>query len=277
LRNTSCSNASCLVSLSTQEVIAAMGPDVVDYFFSRHAPTIDGVELVAHPMELARAHRLSSVPVLLGGNRDEGFMFTALPMRSDKEQLFDYIENEQGFARYLPREYVEATISKYLRTEVHPQIPDVSHEFWVAERILGDTTMTCAMTLASHLLETGGNRVYRYIYSHEASQRPLPFVEHFDEVQFVFAHTSHMNNEERELSQQIASYWYRHAAYGSPDCKTAHGPELVSWPESSVGYLQLDVARRGGIRVVTSPWRVWQCDFSRKLTDAVLKVLEPAH
>ena len=52
---------------------------------SRWAPVIDGAELPAAPLELLRRNLTSPVPVLLGFNKDEGFMF----MTTDASMNFD--------------------------------------------------------------------------------------------------------------------------------------------------------------------------------------------
>merc|ERR1719436_806192 len=69
--------------------------------------------------------------------------------------------------------------------------------------------------------------------------------------------------EERILAEQVASYWFRHAAYGNPNGK-ANRAETLTWPRyetKSEQYLQLDVKSMGGIRAVRKPFRSETCDF----------------
>ena len=42
-------------------------------------PVIDGVTLLAHPRELAKAGQLNPVPLLLGTNADEGTVLSQCP------------------------------------------------------------------------------------------------------------------------------------------------------------------------------------------------------
>jgi len=277
LSNTSCADAACLEGLSAARLLFAqlsIPSTFYDKLWCSFSPTVDGVELSGHPWELAQQGKFAKVPVLHGANTDEGTMFTKLARTAGKEQLFQFIQNRVGYSEYLPKARVENTTMDYLRTEKHPNVTLITHEYWVAERIIGDVNFLCPTKLVSPLLSAGGEGVYEYFYEHVNSHQPVPFVNHGAEVQFVLGWTEHMNQEERELSQQMASYWYRHAAFGNPNGIGRDG-EFVKWPASSVGHLQLDVASKGGVTQVEGPWRTWQCKFVHDLMISVLSEHKP--
>merc|ERR1739844_257899 len=144
-----------------------------------------------------------------------------------------------------------------------------------ADRAVGDQAFICRARFASQWLAVNGFEVFYYVLTHATTVpgpwhwNPAfdgePIVYHGQEVPLVFMNVENATAEERILAEQVASYWFRHAAYGNPNGK-ANRAETITWPRyetKSEQYLQLDVKSMGGISAVRKPFRSETCDFSR--------------
>eukprot|EP00931_Biecheleriopsis_adriatica_P025806 TRINITY_DN1576_c0_g1_i1.p1 TRINITY_DN1576_c0_g1~~TRINITY_DN1576_c0_g1_i1.p1 ORF type:complete len:538 (-),score=63.33 TRINITY_DN1576_c0_g1_i1:53-1666(-) len=272
LNATGCSNPSCLLALPAAN-LSAVGKAVlpVDGTYCgpslRWSPTVDGVELSAHPWDLLQQGRLNKVPVLHGTNRGDGAMFTTLPHNASASQA------NACFLKYFGR-----LMGKTNATEISAMyLQDSSSSppgFEALESAIGDSQFSCPAHFASKQLSLHGIPVYQYFFTRG-------YAGHGYELGYVFMDDGNFPEEDKELATQMASYWYGHAAFGDPNRGgTEAGQPLLSWPryhesvKVSQQYLQLDVKSKGGIRAIGAPYHKTQCDFMEEWTTRTIHETE---
>eukprot|EP00931_Biecheleriopsis_adriatica_P110805 TRINITY_DN85136_c0_g1_i1.p1 TRINITY_DN85136_c0_g1~~TRINITY_DN85136_c0_g1_i1.p1 ORF type:complete len:559 (-),score=58.07 TRINITY_DN85136_c0_g1_i1:11-1687(-) len=267
-----CQELSCLQGLTPEQLQAAL--DTIDvgrccshtegHAFIPWAPTVDGVELDAHPWQLLRDGKVNKVPVLHGTNTDEGAMFTSLLKNATKAE---YVE--RFVAWYGPlmgkSSASRAALDIYINGEEHPNASGVAEAWWAAERSLTDQMFACPARDTSQYLSEQGVDVYQYLFSDHFTWGH-PAVTHTAEIPFVFMNSKALMTEEnRKLAREMASYWYRHAATGNPNAESHSDPMGTTWwprfNQSKGQYLQLDVQEAGGIRAISVPFRAVSCSF----------------
>jgi para-nitrobenzyl esterase len=272
-RATNCTTVDCLVGLDQHHVIQA----------SRHvgdfSPTVDGVSLVAPPVDLIRRGQYNNkVPVVMGSNRDEeGFFLaqsTEAPADLNSSQL------RQLLAAQLPS-HLQPKIDQILALYApgggagsYPYPNDLgnfSQPWWTAMRIETDMVPglgACGVRwLAASLVNGGTPAVYTYLFAHPGPIEFPPFsrvlAAHAAELAFVFSDTYLFDadsdrKEEFNLASNMSGYWASFAATGAP----GH-TELRYWPRYSPAtdtLLRLDTATHGGVRLQTG-LRKHACDF----------------
>jgi len=226
------------------------------------APTVDGVELHAHPWQLLKEGKLNKVPVLHGTNRDEGAGFEPLPQNVSVHEFVKSFKSWYGPIMGQHNASEEA-VNVYLKLEQHQDVPNVTGDWWSAERSEGDQAFACPARVTSRALAQHGFDVFQYFFTHAPSAYEYPVVFHGAEIPYVFMQTNNATTyEELQLAKEISSFWYKHAAYGNPNGKC--NDLNVTWPRYERGqevYLQLDVQRDGGVRPVDKSFRAESCSF----------------
>eukprot|EP00405_Crypthecodinium_cohnii_P012793 CAMPEP_0206434000 /NCGR_PEP_ID=MMETSP0324_2-20121206/8862_1 /ASSEMBLY_ACC=CAM_ASM_000836 /TAXON_ID=2866 /ORGANISM="Crypthecodinium cohnii, Strain Seligo" /LENGTH=563 /DNA_ID=CAMNT_0053900361 /DNA_START=85 /DNA_END=1776 /DNA_ORIENTATION=+ len=283
LNATGCTDLACLRKTSASKLTEAvlsipMGrccASLNDNPWLTWSPAIDGVELIGHPYELARRGQVTMVPILHGTNLDEGSMFTLASTNATEEQLQK--EFKDYYDRTMGDELTTTATTMYSNLEKHPEVPNVTHAWWVAQRAGGDQSFVCPANWASERLTQLGFKVYRYIFAHPEPKmaQHIPLVEHSSEIRYVFHQDPDRgwSAEERLLSEQMTSYWYRFAAFGTPN----GGPskDLVDWPQFHLetgerAHIHFDVASAGGIQASIEEVRAQQCEFMRLWLERVI-------
>ncbi|CAE8654246.1 unnamed protein product, partial [Polarella glacialis] len=276
LNVTGCMDAACLRNLGAVELLRACKkilPGAAGNPWLPWAPTVDGVELTEHPWDLARRGQVNKVPLLLGTNTDEGASFEPLSHLTSIDLYKTAFEF--SFGPVMGTHSASLAAAAYLSNESHPEVSDLSDAWWAAERSLTDVLFACPARFASSQLTSHGVSLYQYLFSHVPSSSTLhmPVVVHGDELPFVFLTVGVKGTlEEKALAEEMASYWYRHAAFGNPNGQPNGsgtvppvGPPVVPWPRFEEGtsgsYLRFDTEGNGGIRAVHTPFRESPCQF----------------
>ncbi|XP_046404740.1 acetylcholinesterase-like isoform X2 [Ischnura elegans] len=199
------------------------------------APTIDGVFLPKHPLELLKEGDFSKTEILIGSNQDEGTYFI----------LYDFIEHfQKDGPSFLQRDKFLDIINKIFkeRTQLEKDAIIFQYTDWehvsdgylnqkMIGEVVGDYFFVCptnhfAQTFAEH-----GMNVYYYFFTQRSSTSlwgEWMGVMHGDEIEYVFGHPLNTSLEystsERELSRRIMHYYGRFARTGKPV------PDNVNWP-----------------------------------------------
>ncbi|XP_071449343.1 acetylcholinesterase-like [Hetaerina americana] len=199
------------------------------------APTIDGVFLPKHPLELLKEGDFGQTEILIGSNQDEGTYFI----------LYDFIEHfQKDGPSFLQRDKFLDIINKIFkeRTQLEKDAIVFQYTDWehvsdgylnqkMIGEVVGDYFFVCptnhfAQTFAEH-----GMNVYYYFFTQRSSTSlwgEWMGVMHGDEIEYVFGHPLNTSLEysasERELSRRIMHYYGRFARTGKPV------PNDVNWP-----------------------------------------------
>jgi len=154
MEHTKCDTVDCLVQLSSHELISAYLaiPDgrccrqLVGKPFIPWAPTIYGVELKAHPMDLVRQGQVNNVPMVMGTALDDAAAYFRNHSLSteDLETLFDKYESRAALKPYL--------------SEAHPTLQNYSNAWWASERVVTDQNFICPTHFASRTLSNATHR-----------------------------------------------------------------------------------------------------------------------
>lgn len=279
LTETKCADAACLLEKSSAELEAAVQAipsgtccnQILAGLFIPWAATVDGVELEEHPWDLLRKGNFNKVPVLHGNNMDEGSIFTTVGLTDGKSKFQeDFLEwfavMGRDNASTVAELYYQEAQDRAGSSPLH--VPALGWK--AAELSLGDKTFNCPSHFGSAQLYSQGVPSFQYYFTPSV---PILGSCHGSEIDYVFA--SEMDKDENTaLAHSMATYWYRHAAFGDPNGANDIGAvELPHWPQygDAGEYLQLSVESEGGVRGVGISSRQRQmCDFMRRYTDKIL-------
>eukprot|EP00935_MAST-01C_sp_MAST-1C-sp1_P000706 g706.t1 len=269
--HTSSMAARCLRGKSAAEIIEAQDKGVTSGdAFCTWGPVIDGVELTASPVELARSGKFNKgVPVLLGTNRDEGSAFVGnLSMQADRKALDAYISEKL----LLPNATLKRVQEAY-PCSVCNATKLASACWWTFARAGGDLFATCPARRSARWL-SAHNDVYLYFFKHKlkltsaieaATWMPLG-VFHGSELCLVFdGPDCRLSDDagERRLAEQIVQLWTSFADTGVPRLPPGLGGASIKWPRYSVASDQnLDIDIPLG---VTTGLKQQHCDLWDKI------------
>lgn len=265
MNHTKCRTVECLVTLPADELLSAYvaiphGRCCEDMMAAPGipwAPTIDGVELPDHPLQLLKQQRVNHVPTVTGITLDDGSRFFEQYNLSftDFVTLFeDQYESSRGQA-------------ELYRSESHVSLPGYSDGWWSAERAVTDQNFFCPSHFAWRSLAVTGSPVFGYLF---ASSSDSPIVHHSSELPFLFMNlTENASLEEWQLAEEVAMSWYRFAALGHPG---GHGDRWPVWPQSGEApILKFQVASKGGTQVIDGNQRDRQCTFMMEWINRTLR------
>lgn len=221
------------------------------------APTIDGVELPDHPLQLLKQQRVNHVPTVTGITLDDGSRFFEQYNLSftDFVTLFeDQYESSRGQA-------------ELYRSESHVSLPGYSDGWWSAERAVTDQNFFCPSHFAWRSLAVTGSPVFGYLF---ASSSDSPIVHHSSELPCLFMNlTENASLEEWQLAEEVAMSWYRFADVGHPG---GHGDRWPVCPQSGEApILKFQVASKGGTQVIDGNQRDRQCTFMMEWINRTLR------
>lgn len=233
LAASSCVDLECLLALnstSLQRLALSAG--------GNWGPTIDGVDLVAAPLEvIASGQHPSKVPVIVGSTRDEmaiGYLNYPVP----DEDAFDQI-----FSQYLSSVDLERLKELYSPGGNY-SYPEAQGDFgrWWWEAMRADTDRGLghcgARRLARQLLAGGSEAVFSYLFAQPtqshvqkvfASGPGNVVVPHSTEILYVFGASEQFQGSEAGLAAEMAARWARFAETSDPNQQG-----LAEWPRYDI-------------------------------------------
>ena len=220
-------------------------------------PNVDGVVIVGDQYKLYESGQYNDVPVLIGSNSDEGAMFVQATQPDSYRQT---IQNRFGsFAQTILSLYPANSIQETFRAQAN-LFRDVAFAWHV-------------WTWARLQSRTGQSDVYLYYFDQTPPKSPLSFLmpsngaRHGSEIVYVFQNLAdRYTDQDRVLSEKIATYWTNFAKHGHPN-----SDDLPHWPKFEEGketvmYLK-DMSKSGpvpnleGLKVIDAYYK-WQREDS---------------
>lgn len=193
------------------------------------APTVDGILLPEHPLDMLAKANFSDIDILIGSNLNEGTYFL----------LYDFVDFfDRTSATALPREKFvqivnvifkdrtqlerDAIIYQYSGWE-KKEVDDIYSNQKQLSDVVADYFFVCPTNLFANIVSSRGARVYYYFFTHRTDSHlwgDWMGVLHGDEMQYVFGHPLNMsmpyNARERDLSIRIMEAFTRFSLTGTP-------------------------------------------------------------
>jgi len=197
-----CSDLACLRAKTGEEILRAL-PGRRGYILKPGAwygPIVDGVELTAQPLEMLRAVP-STVPLLVGWNRDEGALHVVRFAEVTADELATFVREAFG-------ERALAALAAYPRPTPKDQLNDV----------ITDAVFACAARRIARVMK---GPVYEYEFTHPLDEPRAHDLgaTHSVELWFVFGTEDGgvgLSAAERPLSDKIQDAWGQFARTGDP-------------------------------------------------------------
>ncbi|MQA00802.1 MAG: carboxylesterase family protein [Dehalococcoidia bacterium] len=184
-------------------------------------PVMEGDYLPAHPFDPAPAPTATTVPLIVGTNKDEAALFSAGDPRRRK---LDESELHERLQPLLGDRWQEV-LAVYRRCRPD----DTPWDLWVG--INSEARRLAAVTLAERHAAAGGAPVYMYLFEWESDFMGGLFkAAHAMEIPFVFDNADRVpmtgeRADRGELAASMSTTWAAFARNGNPDHEA-----LPSWP-----------------------------------------------
>jgi para-nitrobenzyl esterase len=273
--------ATQVACLRAAPVSALLAPPGVQFTSMKltFVPTVDGVTVPRLPVDAFAAGTYSQVPILLGGQRDEGRFFVALfhhfstLSRVSAAQYAS--EVREVFGPSADRILAQYPASAYARISADSAIDLAQAQVWT------DGLFACPMVDAVQALRKNPGQVL-YGYEFADTKPPLsdgdPLMNlgafHGSDLFYLFSKNSdipvlYLDPAQRRLSQRMISYWTTFARTGNPNPAGNPNPGGGSaWPALAGPAPQLQTLSSAA----STPFPLssfsagHQCDFWKSLT-----------
>ncbi|XP_015187995.1 PREDICTED: acetylcholinesterase-like [Polistes dominula] len=191
------------------------------------APTIDGVFLPKHPLDLLRESDFKDTEIIIGNNENEGTYFI----------LYDFIDFfDKDTASFLERDkfvgiidtifknmsQIERDAIKFQYTDWEKVKDGYVNQRMVAD-VVGDYFFICPSIHFAQLFADRGMKVYYYFFTQRTSTNlwgEWMGVMHGDEIEYVFGNPLNMSlkysENERDLSVRMIKVFSQFATDGKP-------------------------------------------------------------
>jgi len=198
-------DASCLRSLSTEQILKAQTPFAFKQFI------IDGQLLPQHPAEAFREGKFNKVTLVNGGNHDEGTLFAALPELATGKAM-----SEQSYPEAMKAIFGEAMLPVVLKEYPVNAYTTPSEAFAAAA---GDSLFSCPVRELNSLV-AGKLPLYAYEFSDQTAPMyiaPVTFPlksSHTSDLSYLFPgfhggadKEIRLNPLQEKLSDEMVSYF----------------------------------------------------------------------
>jgi para-nitrobenzyl esterase len=239
----------CLVALPATNLSHAMGIIPAGMCCGGHqgkiwitwAPTIDGVELKAHPYETIQKAKLTlSVPIMHGTNADEGAPFVGVSkyllhpaLMADWKKWYTPVMGA-GAAERLDKLFYDTNTT-------YPPAGVRTRAWWAADRAMTDQVCSCGARMSSRALSSSSQPIFQY----EFAPSSWGVVPHGAEIGYLFQ-AEWLKGEDLTLAAQMLGMWTHFAASRRPTADADAWPTYNAKGSADGPYLRLDVASTGG-------------------------------
>lgn len=241
-RETDAETLACLRALSPQQILdkqLSISDLVVDTSaLSTHVPNVDG-DLVPYQPLLALAFGLfNRVPVMIGVNRDEGTILSALAFDLAGEPLTadGYPEQVEQLAAMLASQLgLDAQLATQRILAEYP-LSDYESPGQAFATVSGDASFACPTVITAQIFSL---TVPTYFYEFADSNAPMPLVPptsipygaaHASELLYLFTPDESqvdqftLTQEQQRLATTMRGYWTRFATAGAPSSPWSRDP-----------------------------------------------------
>jgi para-nitrobenzyl esterase len=267
----------CLRSKTRDQVLRALpvGTEQLAETGRTHwSPIVDGLIIPDQPRWLYERGAFSSVPIIIGSNRDEGWTWVtrSFPGNITEDQYASALETEFGAD-------AAAILAAY------PAAEHGSPRAALAQAVT-DAEYACGAERLARLIERTGTPVYLYQFNYAVDAIVPDRAVHGLDVNFLFGTdvgapiltppaSYVLAGPDLEVSRAMAGYWRRFADTGDPNTED---DTVVHWqrfnrPEGdgrgADKYLILDDPVTTGKRLREAQCEFWEPYFFRSITAAV--------
>jgi para-nitrobenzyl esterase len=269
----------CMRSRTRDQVLNALpiGSDqILEGQRVQWSPVVDGLELSDQPRTLFESGAFARVPLMIGTNRDEGWVFV--------DRSFPNLLTREQFDATLATEFAAdaaAIESMYPASDAGtPEEASLRRKETLAA-IVGDAEYACETRRVARLVERTGTPVFQYSFEYVVDPVAGDRSIHGLEVNLLFGNNFGapsnyvLSDADREFSRAMAGYWARFAARATPN---ADDDAVVHWPafKHPTGpgrgpdkHLVLDAPVREGMRLREVACDFWEPYDLRTMTGAV--------
>jgi para-nitrobenzyl esterase len=269
----------CMRTRTRDQVLSALpiGSDqVLEGQRVQWSPVVDGVELPDQPRTLLESGAFARVPLMIGTNRDEGWVYVdrSFPGGLTAEQYDTTLATDFGAD-------AAAVASMYGTPEGATPEEAAARRKDVLAAIVGDAEYVCEARRVARLVERTATPVFAYSFEYDIDSVAVDRVIHGLEYNLLFGNNFGapsnyvLTDADRELFRAMAGYWSRFAAQATPNLDD---DAVVHWPafkhpsgqgRGSDKHLVLDAPIREGMRLDEPACNFWEPYFLRTLTGAV--------
>lgn len=243
--------AACLRSKSRDEALRALPIDLQQFVeVGQWGPVVDGVEIPDQPRELYRRGAFNRVPLIIGAQGDEGWVFAdrSFPTGLSASDYASAVIREFGFDGL-------AILERYPAAQY--QTPKDA-----LARLTGDAEYVCESRRVAAFVEKTGTPVYFYSFEHAVEALSGGRSIHGIETNFLFGNnfgppSNHvLNAADQALFSAMSELWARFAATGNPNAGS-----VEQWPRfdrTSAQHLVLDTSIGPASRLRDQHCNFWE-------------------
>lgn len=238
-------------------------------------PVVDGLDLPDQPRTLFESGAIARVPLMIGTNRDEGWLFVdrSFPNGLTADQFDGVLATEFG---------VDApAIGAAYGVPQGATAEAAAARKAILAAIVGDAEFVCEARRIAHSVERTGTPVFAYSFQYEIDAVAQDRSVHGLEVNLLFGNNFGapsnyaLTDPDREFGRAMAGYWARFVTRGTPntdDETTVHWPAFkhpTGQGRGSDKHLVLAVPIQEDMRLGERSCDFWEPYFLRTLTGAV--------
>ncbi|XP_078526161.1 acetylcholinesterase isoform X2 [Lissotriton helveticus] len=281
-RNNDTDLVNCLRTKHPQELIdeewsVLPQPSVFRFAF---VPVVDGDFLPEPAESMLNLGNFKETDILVGVNSNEGSYFLvygAPGFSKDNDSLISREDFLGGVKMSVPQANEIANEAVVLQYTDWTDENNGLKNRKAMDDLVGDHNVICPVVQTASKYVEHGNKVYTYLFSHQASNLMWPKwmgVLHGYEIEFVFGlpldRTLNYTEEEEMLSRKIMRYWANFARTGNPNEVNDHE---TRWPLYNLSDQQFIELNTKPVQI-HSGLRVQMCTFWNRFLPKLLNMTD---